>query len=88
MTSTPITAASHTGYCTSQATRNASGVKPPIAVMTVPITASTNNVAEKPPMFTMLCATPRLRRGLEVRAPQIVLPTVLRVRDSTGPARA
>jgi hypothetical protein len=68
LTSSPTTAKTHTGYCTSQATRKAPGVNPPIAVSTAPISVRTTTLAENPPRLTMLCATPRLDPGFEVRA--------------------
>ena len=93
---TPATAKTQTGYCTSQAIRNASGVKPPSAVKTPPIAASTSNVARNPPRFTMLYATPRLASGFDVRA--MSLPTTepgppaertttrrMKSHDGTGP---
>jgi hypothetical protein len=68
VTSTPATASAHTGYCTSQATRKASGVNPPSAVRIAPIAASDSRVARNPPRLTMLWATARLACGLVVRA--------------------
>jgi DNA-binding LacI/PurR family transcriptional regulator len=68
VTITPITANAHTGYCTSQAIRNASGVKPPNAVISAPMAASTRSVARNPPRLTMLCATARFALGFDVRA--------------------
>src|SRR3954447_9351107 len=67
MTSTPATANAQTGYCTTHATRNACGVKPPSAVNTAPIATSTTSVARKPPRLTVLWASARLGSGLAVR---------------------
>ena len=68
VTTIPTTANSQTGYWTSQATRNASGVKPPSASRTAPIVARTSRLARNPPRLTMLWARPRFGVGLDVRA--------------------
>src|SRR4051794_32014074 len=68
VTTMPTTANSQTGYCTSQAMRNASAVKPPRALMTAPIAARTTRLARNPPRFTMLWASPRVGPGVDVRA--------------------
>jgi hypothetical protein len=57
-----------TGYMTSQAIRNPSGVNPPATVMTPPNAARTNSVERKPPRFAIACATPMFRGGFDVRA--------------------